>query len=167
MRTQRLVARAVMMGLLAAVPVVVAAGSRQPPAGINRVAWLRGCWETTSGQRTTEEQWMAPRAGSMLGMSRTMREGLLGEFEFVVLRERGDRLVYEAHPSGQAGAAFLSRTVSDAIVVFENPGHDLPALIGYERKGPDSLLAWIEGTASGRTRRIDFPYRRVACPGLR
>lgn len=27
------------------------------------------------------------------------------------------------------------------------------------------LVAWIEGTAGGKARRVEFPYRRTACPG--
>jgi hypothetical protein len=28
----------------------------------------------------------------------------------------------------------------------------------------DRMLAWIEGTVGGKTRRQEFPYRRVDCP---
>jgi hypothetical protein len=36
-----------------------------PLTGIERVAWLQGCWESVSGDRIIEEQWTAPRAGTM------------------------------------------------------------------------------------------------------
>jgi hypothetical protein len=48
--------------------------------------------------------------------------------------------------------------------VFENPGHEFPQRIGYRRQGP-SLQAWIEGTKDRQARRVEFPYRRAACPG--
>jgi hypothetical protein len=99
----------------------------------------------------------------MLGTGRTVRDGRTTEYEFVVLKEQDGRLAYEAHPSQQAGAVFLSREVTEARVVFENPDHDFPQRVGYEKQGADSLLAWIEGSQNGRTRRVDFPYRRVAC----
>jgi len=132
---------------------------------VERVAWLQGCWETVSPQRTVEEQWMAPRGGSMIGMGRTLRGGALVEYEIVVIRQHGNQLAYDAHPSGQPSAVFLTNTVSDSLVVFENPQHDFPQKIGYQRTGPDSLLAWVEGTQKGQTRRIEFPYRRAMCPG--
>ena len=72
--------------------------------------------------------------------------------------------MYVAHPSGQPAAEFLSTTVSGDTVLFENPAHDFPQRIGYRRQGA-SLLAWIEGARNGKTRRVEFPYRRVACPG--
>jgi Domain of unknown function (DUF6265) len=131
---------------------------------IEQVAWLQGCWQLDAGGRVVEEQWMAPRGGAMLSMGRTVRDGRLVEYESVVLRERDGLLAYEAHPSGQAPATFLSVTIDAATVVFENPTHDFPQRVGYERKG-DSLLGWIEGTVNGQSRRVEFPYRRVACAG--
>jgi hypothetical protein len=37
--------------------------------------------------------------------------------------------------------------------------------VGYRRSGPDSVVAWIDGTNGGKSQRIEFPYRRVTCPG--
>ena len=146
---------------------LAAANSPADPgsADIRRVAWLQGCWEQVTPERTVEEQWMAPRGRSMLGTGRTVQGDRLVDYEFVLIREQGNRLAYEAHPSGQPAAIFLSTTLSDALVVFEDPEHDFPQLIGYRRGGPDALLAWIEGTQKGQKRRLEFPYRRAACPG--
>jgi hypothetical protein len=140
------------------------ASAQQPPR-IERLAWLQGCWEAASPERTIEEQWMSPRGGSMVSMSRTVRGDHLTGHELVVLRERDAQLVYQAHPSGQPSAEFPVEILSDSMVVFEDPGHDFPQRIGYHRSAADSLLAWIEGTANGQERRIDFRYRRVPCPG--
>jgi hypothetical protein len=139
---------------------------------INDVAWMQGCWEMVSSDRVVEEHWMSPRGGSMLGLGRTTKGVALVEFEFVVLRERGDRLAYEAHPSGQTPAVFLSRPQTGQTgpsappvdkVVFENLEHDFPQRVGYERTGADTLLAWIEGTRNGQVRRVEFPYHRSTC----
>jgi hypothetical protein len=134
-------------------------------SGIDRVAWLQGCWEMVSPQRTIEEQWMAPRAGSMVGVSRTVRGDSLVEYEMMVLRDQGGRLTYEAHPSGQSVAVFESSMLEGSSVVFENLDHDFPQRIGYQRNGSNVLFAWIEGTDKGQSRHIDFLYRRVACGG--
>ena len=105
---------------------------------------------------------MSPRGHSMVGMSRTVRGGNLVEHELVVVREQGDQLAYQAHPSGQASAVFMSRSLQEGEVVFENLQHDFPQRIGYQRKGT-ALLAWIEGPQHGQTRRIEFPYHRTRC----
>jgi hypothetical protein len=154
------------MKLLALTIAIVssAALGRSQAGGIDSVAWLQGCWESVSAQRTVEEQWMAPRGKTMIGMSRTVRSGVLAEYELMILREQSGRLAYEAHPSGQPATVFLSTASGESSVVFENPAHDFPQKVGYQRTGADTLLAWIEGTQKGQTRRIDFQYRRANCP---
>jgi len=155
-----------LLPLLLLVTAITSSGSAATQAvGIQRVAWLQGCWEIVSAERTIEEQWMTPRGKSMVGISRTVRGDSLVTYELVVLREQGDQLAYEAHPAGQPSAVFLSRTVSDSSVVFENLEHDFPQRIGYQRNGPNALLAWIEGTQQGQVRRTEFPYRRASCAG--
>jgi hypothetical protein len=147
------------------VTVPCASARAQGRPRIEQLAWLQGCWGSNAGPRIVEEQWMAPRGRSMLGMSRTVRgEALIG-YEHVVIREQGERLSYEAHPSGQPEAVFLSTAVTGDSVVFENRAHDFPQRVGYTREG-ESLNAWIEGTDKGKPRRVDFAYRRVSCPGL-
>jgi hypothetical protein len=96
-------------------------------------------------------------------MGRTVRGDSLVEYEVVVIRERENALVYEAHPSGQTPATFTATTVSDSAVVFENPSHDFPQKVGYRRAGPDSLMGYIEGSIGGRQRHIEFPYARARC----
>ena len=144
-----------------ALVVVGAVLSAQPAAGIQRARWLQGCWEASLPARTVEEIWTRPRGGSMIGISRTIRDGKLTEYELVVLREQGDRLAYVAHPSAQTPATFLSTTVTSTLV-FENPAHDFPQQIGYRRDG-DGLLAWISGSQNGKPRRAEFPYTRISC----
>jgi hypothetical protein len=142
-----------------------AAAVPSPPTGIARVAWLQGCWESVDGPRVVEEQWSAPRGTNMLGMGRTLAGDRLVEYELIVLREEGAQLAYEAHPSGQPAAVFMSQTIGEARVVFENLQHDFPQRVGYERATADDLLAWIEGMRNGQSRRIEFRYHRAACPG--
>ncbi len=154
--------RATFFVLLSAIALGVAALPQS--TSIQRIAWLQGCWEFVSADGSIEEHWMPPRGDSMVGVSGTVRDGSLVSYELVVVRERGDRLAFEAHPSGQPAAVFLSSTIGEESVVFENPQHDFPQRIGYQRLGT-GLLGWIEGTQDGQVRRIDFPYRAAVCSG--
>jgi len=149
--------------ILSVAMVVSASGAGAQTVSIKDVAWLQGCWEMREGDRVVEERWMPPRAGSMLGIGRTTRGDKLIEHEFVVLTERDGRLAYEAHPSGQATATFLSKPITGREVVFEDPAHDFPQRVGYRSTGPGQLLAWVEGTSGGRARRVEFAYRTVNC----
>ena len=143
--------------------VRLGAATVQEPARIGQVAWLSGCWTQQTGQAMVEEHWTPPRGGTMLSVGRTTRADKLVEYEFVVLREQDSRLAYEAHPSGQPVATFLSIQVGEDVVVFEDPAHDFPQRVGYRKSGPDALDAWIEGTVRGQQRRVDFRYRRQSC----
>ncbi len=140
------------------------AGSSAQPTAVQRLAFLQGCWEAPTPQGQVEEQWMSPRGDNMLGLSRTVKDGHLREYEFVIVRERAGQLTYDARPMGQSGGVFTSVLLEDGRAVFENPQHDFPQRIGYERQGADALLAWIEGDHEGGLRRVEFRHRRVTCP---
>ena len=129
---------------------------------IDRAAFLQGCWERRAGNRIVEEQWMPPRGGAMLGMSRTVRGDTLVEWEFLRLYERGQQLVYAAQPARQPPAEFTSVSIERGIIIFANPAHDFPQRIVYRLTG-DSLHARIEGQMSGHERGVDFRYARVRC----
>ncbi|HEY4303215.1 MAG TPA: DUF6265 family protein [Gemmatimonadaceae bacterium] len=132
---------------------------------VERLTWIAGCWRQTTGNRVVDEQWMAPRGGMMLGMSRTVRnDTTIVEFEQLRITDRGAGAVYHAEPSGQAAADFVAATVGDSMVTFSNPQHDFPQRIIYRRHGADSLIARIEGTRGGSVHGVDFPYVRATCP---
>jgi hypothetical protein len=141
------------------------AAAERGEASVARLSWLAGCWEGEQGGRRYEEQWMAPRGGSMIGMSRTVRGDRTSEFEFMHIREEEGRLVFTARPSGQEEASFRSVEIAATKVVFENPAHDFPQRIIYLLEGDGSLTARIEGEQDGRSRGLDFPMRRTECPG--
>ncbi len=132
---------------------------------VQHLSWIAGCWRQTTGNRVVDEQWMAPRGGMMIGMSRTVRDDtVLVEYEQLRMTDRGTSVVYHAEPSGQTPTDFVAAGVGDTIVTFSNPQHDFPQRIIYRRRGADSLIARIEGTRGGVMRGVDFPYARVACP---
>jgi hypothetical protein len=137
-------------------------GSLVQARPIDRAAFMQGCWERRAGQGIIEEQWMKPRGGAMLGMSRTVRGDSVVEYEFLRLYERGSRLVYAAQPSGQRPAEFESAASERGAIIFANPAHDFPQRIIYRAAG-DSLFARIEGQLNGRERGVDFHYARVRC----
>jgi hypothetical protein len=141
-------------------PASPAAAARTPA---DTLAWLTGCWRLTTPQSVTEEQWMSPSGGVMLGVSRTVAGGRVRSFEFLRIFSSGDTLVYAALPSGQKYTEFRARSVSPTEIVFENPSHDFPQRVGYRRTSTDSVVAFIEGERNGQTRRIPFAYVRVKC----
>jgi len=143
---------------LIVLPGLAIAPSRAPSS----VAWLSGCWESSNGTWLIEERWSPARGGVMLETGRTTNGDSLVEYEFVVLH-LSPSLAYEAHPSGQTPTTFPVQQATDSSLIFENLKHDFPQRVAYQRRGGDSLLAWIEGPAGGQIKRFEFHYHRVSC----
>ena len=156
----RFLARAIVF--LAILPCTAGA---QRVGAVSKLAWIGGCWQRTARNgQIIDEQWMAPKAETMMGMSRTVRGDSLIEYEQLRIFERAGKAVYYAVPVRQTPTEFIATSVGDTLVVFENPQHDFPQRVIYRKRGADSLIARIEGTASGTARGIDFPYARARCP---
>lgn len=133
-------------------------------AGVEQLAWLAGCWQAESGEPGSVEHWLPPAGGTMLGVSRTVRQGRTVAFEFMQLRRQPDGvLALIPQPSGQPPTIFRLSSLGAAEVVFENPQHDFPQRIVYARPDDTRLLARIEGLRQGLARTIEFSFVRVAC----
>lgn len=138
-----------------------------PTASIAQGAWLAGCWRMDDGRREMDEQWMAPSGGVMIGMNRALRDGEFRGYELLILRPRGEHLIYEAHPSGQKPAEFASTHLSDTLLVFENPSHDFPQKLVYDRISEDSILVGVFAAVADVESAFDVPLARTGCGGDR
>jgi hypothetical protein len=137
------------------------APSHKAKATLTQVAWIAGTWTGTSasGETTFEERWTPAAGGSMLAISRTLRDGALSAFEFLCIVERDGGLVYQAMPNGRSPATdFTLTTIDPDNAVFENPGHDFPKKIRYTKRPDGSLEAVASGDASSKPQ--TFIFRR-------
>jgi hypothetical protein len=131
---------------------------------VERMSWLAGCWRGEFGEPGTVEQWLQPAGGTMLGMSRTIKQGKTAEYEFMQLRQLPNGvLAFVPQPAGRPPTTFQVVSISEFEVVFENQAHDFPQRIAYSRPEESRLLARIEGTRNGASRRIEFHFSRVSC----
>lgn len=133
---------------------------------LGSLAWLAGCWARVSGEAGSGEYWQPLAGGTMLGIGRTVRNGKTVEYEFLRLHEdEQGRVVYTATPSGQKETAFVASELGESTATFENPAHDFPQRIVYNRPDADSMVVRIEGEHQGQHRAIEFRFTRAACPG--
>jgi len=148
--------------MLSFVAACASAPARDTSAGaLEPVAFLAGEWEATTPEGDVRESWGPPRGGAMLGTSHTVTGGRTVFFEYVRIEARATGLVYLASPLGRHPPTAFALVESDRDrVVFENPTHDFPQRVVYERKG-DRLEASIEGTENGSARTATWSYRRV------
>jgi len=140
--------------------LILAASLAGPPATIDQLAWLKGCWIQTRPNGVVEELWMGPGGGVMLGLGRTLRDGKLRDHEFVRIVEADGSLAYVAAPSGQDKATFPLKSLTPDEAVFEDLAHDFPQRVIYQRLGPDAVTGRIEGQIGGQAKSVDFPYKR-------
>jgi hypothetical protein len=147
------------MLLLIAVPV----SAGELPA-VGRLTWMSGCWEGQSGPVRLEEQWNKPAGGTMLGLSRNLKDGKVVFSEFMRINQQGNRIVYMARIGTKATPTpFELIRMTDDEAVFENAAHPFPQRILYRRGADGGLFARIEGTEKGKERHEDYPMRRARC----
>lgn len=136
-----------------------AEASRDDPA-LRSVAWLAGAWEHVAADGAViEEFWTAPRNGSMLGLSRTLADGAMREFEYLRIALHDGKVYYLAAPGGRhPPTRFELVDQSPSVLIFENARHDFPRRILYERSD-DELRVRLEGEERGESRSIEWTYR--------
>ena len=106
------------------------------------LAWLGGLWESGPSP-WIEERWDEPRGGTLIGHARFGMEDKALGFEFFRVQAGEDGvLVYHAQPEGRPAVPFRLAAAEGTSVSFENPAHDFPQRIRYERSG-DTLTATL------------------------
>jgi len=124
------------------------------PTILEQLAWLAGTWRMGRPTGFVEETWIPAAGGGMLGVGRTISDGRMVSFEFVRIEQRGDRLVYIAQPGGRSGTEFEMADQSADHVLFENPEHDFPKWVLYERRTDGTVMATV-GDDAGQ---LEFDY---------
>lgn len=121
--------------------------------------WMVGSWCGQQGETRTQELWLAPDGGLMLGMSRSVSPRST-EFENLRIEWRDGALLYLAQPQGRPAVAFRESQREAQALRFDNPEHDFPKTIRYWREG-SRLVAEITGPAGpgGAQRAFRFDYR--------
>ena len=133
-------------------------------ADLSHLTWLEGCWASATGENGTGEFWLPLAGGTLLGVSRTVRNGKTMAHEFMQIRALPDgRVAFIGQPSDQPGTAFPAVSISATEAVFVNPEHDFPQRITYRLEDNHRLLARIDGVVNGKLRVVDFQFIRARC----
>lgn len=119
------------------------AESATAPAHIEDLAWLAGHWSSGDDARWSEEHWLPPRGGILLGVNRSGGAGGARGFEFLRIQADTDGTpIYWASPGGASAVAFRMTASTTGSATFENPANDFPTRIVYRRDG-DRLVATV------------------------
>lgn len=123
---------------------------------LRELAWISGTWSMTHEGVTTEEHWRPLQGTTILGTSHTFDAKKSHFFEFLRITERAGSVAYVAMPGGAAPTAFpLARhgagpegALVGSFAEFENPKHDAPQRIRYERTagGITATISQMDGS---------------------
>ena len=142
--------------------IVTAASAEDKKPTLSDLAWLTGSWLEKKEGVETEEHWIAPKGGIMLGVNRTTRDKGKTSHEFLRIMERPDGgIAYLAQPAGAAITVFPLKELKGKHVVFENPKHDFPQRIIYRLDEQGRLAARIEGEVNGAARSMEWLWEKV------
>ena len=116
--------------------------------------WMAGCWEEVSGRAWTEECWIEPRGGMMLGTSRKGSGQRAESFEYMSLDGRLGETEFCALPSGREGTCFEKAKETPTEIVFVNVTHDYPQRVRYWREGKylNAEVSLADGSKAQRWR---------------
>lgn len=153
---------ALLGALAAALPA--ATGETRPAADFERLSFLVGSWESSSETASSEEHWLPPKGGVMLGLHRTVRgEGAF--FEYLRIEKSADGILsYVANPMGRPGASFRLTEAGEGRAVFAREGADFPQRIVYRLDERGVLHARIEGEDRGKPRAEEWRWKRAEAP---
>jgi hypothetical protein len=137
-------------------------GPARDAATLDDVAWMAGHWASEDDGTVSEELWMPPAGGVMLGLHRDSREDpARAFFEYLRIERRGDTLVYIAQPGGGESTEFALARRGDRRVVFINPGHDFPKQIAYWLDDEGRLNASASGAVGEGDLGLRWRWERV------
>lgn len=134
--------------------------SQETTPDITHLSWMAGNWTgAATGRAVSEEHWIAPAGGAMLGMSRTIARERMVAFEFLRIERRADGIYYVAQPNGRPPTDFKLTKMEAKLAVFENPQHDFPKMITYRIDSDATLVATVEGSGG---KKQEFRFTRAA-----
>ena len=123
-------------------------------------AWLAGGWRARQWGGELEERWLAPAGGTMLGVSRLVRDGATPFYEFMRLEAGDGGATLTVYVQGGAGTDFELTRMGEREAVFTNPGND-PSEIFYRAEPGGGLFAHIRGVRNGEEYTEPFRFERA------
>ena len=133
-------------------------------AHMDKANWLIGNWGHTSKEGSLTETWVKANDSVYKGETYFVVGGKDTVFsEKVDLIQENDKLAYIVTVPGQNNekpVRFDMTSISDTTIIFENPAHDYPNKIVYNKIGNDSVVAEIFGIQKGKPATEKFAMKK-------
>jgi len=131
---------------------------------IEKVNWLVGSWHNTSPEVSSTEIWEKKNDSTLAGTSFVIVGKDTVSYETICLEQNGTALFYIPTVKEQNGAQAIKFTLTSLTtnkMIFENPKHDFPTKITYNKISNDSMSAEISGMIEGKEKKEQFPFVRM------
>jgi hypothetical protein len=132
---------------------------------IEQLNWVLGTWQNVTPDGTFTEHWERAGEGLFSGHgSFVSPKGDTLFSEYIELEAVNDTLYYKPVVSGQNDGketVFEGTAISSDEAVFENPAHDFPQRIIYQKPTDSTLYARIEGIKDGVEKQEEFSFKKV------
>ncbi len=129
---------------------------------LKQLEWLIGQWEGVQGPGVYHEEWEKISDSEFKGRAYMIMKGEIKNVEILRLHCDGKEIYYTADVShNPKPVSFKLTYLNETTAVFENPKHDFPQKITYEKKDNDSLLATIEGLKNDKIRKVEFYLKKI------
>jgi hypothetical protein len=163
--------RKIAAGIVVALFLGATSAAFAGPCALEDLKWMQGVWRADSGERQTEERWIAGPDHVLFGSSWTMVKGKPAFVESMMIgiydAKPGLRLRHFARDLGHAmedtDAPMLFNLAScdAAVAVFEGQGNKIGERITYQRTG-DQLSFIGDFLREGKPFQVKVEFRRAA-----
>ncbi len=152
-------------------------GSKEPPptvagaavpGSIDKLGWMAGCWQGTSDVdgSNVRELWLAPAAGTMMGVSQTLlREKSVG-WEAMRLYDEGNTVKAWLRPGARREFTMAMEKFEDGFVSFAVTEGDTTTRLIYHRRNGNEIGASFRLIRGEDRRGVDFSFKRIECSTL-
>lgn len=130
---------------------------------LEKMNWLIGEWKNSTSEMDFTEIWKKETDSSYRAKSFIVATKDTVFFEHVLLEETNDSLFYRAYNRKEKlsqAISFYATKIDSNLTIFENPKHDYPNKIIYNKINNDSIVATIEGVKNGQPLNEKFPMKR-------
>jgi hypothetical protein len=140
--------------LLAAAVAATPPRAMTPREQLLDMSWLAGTWQSKDFVTT----YTLPEGGTLMSVSRYFKDGRTTFFEFEHFAVTDSAVVLTPFPGGKRSVSFRMVDYDPARrrAVFENPAHDFPKQLVYQRAAKDSLYIDLSGDENGAYREEHF-----------
>lgn len=131
---------------------------------LEKMNWLIGKWENKLPEGLLTETWKKDNDSTFSGTTYfIINKKDTVHSETIILTQLKEELIYRPTVKGQNNdepVDFILTSDSENNFVFENPKHDYPKRIAYQKVDINRLVATISGKQQGKESLDSYPMKR-------